>query len=152
MFLYPRMEKSLGGLLKKCFSIALHFLGRGLSISISFSSVLQQLAQSDKKWDGKILIHRRGRKVQTIAALSNLHTCMVYQISAFELWFICKTHGVTFWLLLYWNYSVNMLYKMFWSLKIKKACHLLRMPRICIANIHACWNSHIPASYSTLHI
>lgn len=84
IFFYPRMEKSLGGLLKKYFSIALHFLGRVLSISTSFPSVLQQLAQSDKKWGGKILAHWPGRKVQTIAALSNLHACMGYQISAFE--------------------------------------------------------------------
>lgn len=33
--------RKAGGSLKKCFSIALHLLGKGLSISMSFPSVLQ---------------------------------------------------------------------------------------------------------------
>lgn len=90
--------------------------------------------------------------MQTIQVLLNLHACMVYQTNAFEIWFMYKVHHVLFWLLLCWNYSVNMLYKMFWSLKIKKAWHLSCMSRIYIANIHACWNSHISASYSALHM
>lgn len=117
---------------------------------MSFPSALQHNAIiSTKGWkrDNKILTHRSRRKAQTIAALSNLCARMVYQIGSSEIWFMYKAHDVLFWWLLHWNNNVNMLYKMFWSLKIKKPWHLL-----CVANTHACWNRHISLSYGTLYM
>lgn len=93
------------------------------------------------------LIGPGGKCKQTIVALSNLHACMVYQISSFEIWFIYKDHDVLFWWLLCWNDNVNMLHKMLWSLKIKKPWHLL-----CIANIYTCWNRYISMSHRTLYM